>query len=104
MGAGAEVPADQPEYGLYGTADPTANDGFTIVIFSLSSKENAEAEQQKLTRQGYRALVVPIPSTQYGTLYRVSLGQFATLRDAAIASDELKAPYSENFFIKKITN
>lgn len=96
------VNADQPKYGLMGVATEVANDGFTIVVYSLSVEKNATAKQKELNEKGYRALVTPIPSQQYGTLWRVSIGQFGSLVDAAIAGEELGSPFKENYFIKKI--
>lgn len=93
---------DQPLYGLRGTVVDAANKGYTIVIYSLSRQENAQQAQQRLTGEGYRSLIYSVPHAQYGTLYRVSLGQFETLRDAALAAEGLSEPYSENYFITKI--
>lgn len=97
-----EVPANQSTYGMNGVPVSAANDGYTIVIYSLSKESNAEARQNELSEEGYRVLVATVPSQQYGTLYRVSLGQFRTMRDAAIAAEELEPPFSENYFITKI--
>lgn len=97
-----EVPANQSTYGMNGVPVSAANDGYTIVIYSLSKESNAEARRNELSEEGYRVLVVRVPSQQYGTLYRVSLGQFRTTRDAAIAAEKLKPPFSENYFITKI--
>jgi cell division septation protein DedD len=96
--------AEAASYGLMGEVNDAANNGFTIVLYSLSNKENAMREQQRLQNRGYRALVIEAPSQQYGTLYRVSIGQFASLRDAALATDDLDESFDQNYFIKKITN
>lgn len=100
----AAVPVDQSIYGLMGVTSTVANDGYTIVIYSLSVEENALAKQRELSANGYRVLVTPINSSQYGTLWRVSLGQFETLVDAAIAGENLEGAFKDNYFIKKITN
>lgn len=100
----AAVPVDQSMYGLMGVTSVAANDGYTIVIYSLSVEENALAKQRELSANGYRVLVTPVNSSQYGTLWRVSLGQFETLVDAAIAGETLEGPFKDNYFIKKITN
>lgn len=104
LNVAAEAPQGQPTYGLNGVATQAGNDGYTVVLYSLTNRENAIATRDKLEADGYRALVTPFPSTQYGTLWRVSIGQFETQRDAAIATDELDDIFSMNFFIKKITN
>lgn len=97
-----EAPAGQPVYGLKGVPVQAANVGYTIVIYSLSKKSNADAKQTELSQEGYRVLVVALPSKQYGTLWRVSLGQFKSLRDAALAAETLADPFLENYFITKI--
>ncbi len=99
-----EVPSDQNKYGMMGVASTAANDGYTIVLFSLSVEANAFAKQQELANDGFRALVTPISSAQYGTLWRVSVGQFATLTDAAIAAEDMPDNFTQSYFIKRITN
>lgn len=96
------VPAGQPLYGFRGVVNPDANDGFTIVVYSLSSERNAKSIEQELSNEGYRVLLAAMPSRQYGQLWRVSLGQFESMRNAAIAAETLDSPLSENYFITKI--
>jgi|AntRauTorcE11897_2_1112592.scaffolds.fasta_scaffold00131_30 hypothetical protein len=100
--ANEEAPADQPRYGMSGVPVSAANNGYTIVIYSLSRENNAEAKRIELSDEGYRVLIASVPSQQYGTLWRVSLGQFRTMRDAALAAEDLGRPFSENYFITKI--
>ncbi|GAB5410651.1 MAG: hypothetical protein BalsKO_30160 [Balneolaceae bacterium] len=99
-----EVPVNQNKYGMTGVVNGSANDGYTIVLYSLSVEANAFAKQLELTEEGYRSLVTPIASEQYGTLWRVSIGQFANLIEAAIASEGMDAKFKQSYFIKKITN
>ncbi|MTI87409.1 MAG: hypothetical protein FH748_05510 [Balneolaceae bacterium] len=96
------VPEGQTKYGLRGEPVQAANNGYTIVLFSLSNEENANAKYQELKEMGYRAILDARPSSQYGTLWRISIGQFQTITDAAIASDELGEPYASNYFITEI--
>lgn len=98
----ATAPDGQPKYGLRGVSTSAANDGYTIVVFSLSKEGNARAKLNELNNDGYRALLASIPSQQYGQLWRVSLGQFESLRTAALAAETLEPPFSENYFITKI--
>jgi hypothetical protein len=98
----SNVPAGQPTYGLRGVTDPSANSGYTIVVYSLSDEGNARNKLTELRGDGYRALLASIPSQQYGQLWRVSLGQFESQRTAAIAAENLRSPFSENYFITKI--
>ncbi|MDR9367388.1 MAG: SPOR domain-containing protein, partial [Balneolaceae bacterium] len=97
-----QAPANQPTYGMNGVPVAAANNGYTIVIYSLSRESSAESRRNELSEQGYRVLVATVPSQQYGTLWRVSLGQFRTMRDAALAAEDLESPFSENYFITKI--
>ena len=62
------------------------------------------AKQKELTNEGYRAIVTPIESDKFGTLWRVSVGQFPSLADAADGATTLKGSYKENYFIKRIIN
>ncbi len=90
------------QYGLTGQVSSAGNDGYTIILYTLSNQTNAVNEAQKLIDAGYRAFLTPVPSERYGTLYRVSLGQFGSLFDAAVASEEVESLLPENFIIKKI--
>ncbi len=90
------------KYGLNGLPSEAGNDGYTIVIYSLSNQQNAINEHQSLMEDGYRALLTSFQSEQYGTLWRVSIGQFASLYDAAVAAEDILDVIPENYFIKKI--
>ncbi|MEQ8524212.1 SPOR domain-containing protein [Gracilimonas sp.] len=96
------IPAGQSLYGLKGVVNPNANDGYTIVVYSLSSERNAKSAERELINNGYRVLIATIPSQQYGQLWRVSLGQFESMRTAAIAAETLGSTLSKNYFITKI--
>jgi len=90
------------QYGLTGQVSAAGNDGFTIILYTLSNQTNAVNEAQKLIDAGFRGFLTPVESERYGTLYRVSLGQFGSLFDAAVASEEIENILPENFIIKKI--
>ncbi|MEX0608765.1 MAG: SPOR domain-containing protein [Balneolaceae bacterium] len=98
----AEANPDQPLYGLNGVPLSEANNGYTIVVYSLSKESNANNQKRILSNAGFRVLVTSQSSSQYGRLWRVSLGQFESLREAALAAETLKKPHSENYFITKI--
>lgn len=89
-------------YGLRGELSADGADGYTIVLYSLSNQANAYREVNRLTEEGFRAIVVPIQSDRFGTLYRVSIGQFATLYNAAVAAEDIIDQLPDNYFIKKI--
>jgi cell division septation protein DedD len=89
-------------YGLTGSLNEAANNGYTIVVYSLTNEDNARAKVSELTDQGYRVILAEVPHQQYGTLWRVSLGQFETMRDAAVAAQELGNPFTDNYFVTQI--
>ena len=94
---------NNPEkYGLTGELSAEGYDGYTIILYSLSNKENATREVQKLAGDGYRAMLMQIPSERFGTLYRVCIGQFGSLYDAAVAAEDIMDILPENYLIKKI--
>lgn len=90
------------QYGLTGQVSTAGNDGYTIILYTLSNQNNAVSEAQKLIDAGYRGFLTPRPSERYGTLYRVSVGQFGSLFDAAVAAEEIESLLPENYIIKKI--
>ena len=96
------IPADQPKYGLMGVVDSRANNGYTLVLFSLSNRQNAMEKYQLYKDQGYRSLISPVNSERYGLMWRVSIGQFATVNDALSAASELPNDLSNDYFITKI--
>ena len=89
-------------YGLNGTATTAGNNGYTIVLYTLSRKSGADAQFEKLSGDGFRVIIKEKPSTEFGTLYRVSIGQFRTLADAAIAAEKVDAQILGNYIITKI--
>jgi len=94
--------ANADTYGLTGIATEAGNNGYTIVLYTLSRKAGADAQLQKLTQDGYRTIIKERPSEQYGVLYRVSIGQFETLADAAIAAEQVDSSILGNYIITKI--
>ncbi len=97
-----ETPEEMPIYGLTGDVETKANDGYTIVLYSLTIESGAESARAELQAKGLRTLIKKIPSRQFGTLYRVSIGQFETEPDAKKAAGENKNLLPENYFITKI--
>lgn len=95
-----EVNADT--YGLMGSVTDAGNNGYTIVLYTLSRQDGAETQYQRLTDLGYRTMIIERPSDTYGVLYRVAIGQFASLADAAIAAEKLDADFLGNYLIAKI--
>lgn len=96
------VSANAEQYGLTGMLSDAGDDGYTIILYTLSNQQNAINERQKLIDNGYRGFLTPVSSERYGTLFRVSVGQFATLYDAAVAAEEIESLLPDNYIIKKI--
>ena len=84
-----EIPADQPLYGLMGEVDRRANGGYTLVLFSLSNRQSAMEKYEQYIIAGYRSLLSPVNSDRYGLMWRVSIGQFATVEQALEVAKEL---------------
>lgn len=88
-------------YGLKGELNSDANDGYTIVVYSMQDQQKAKQLSNGLKQEGYRTMMVPanIDSTRY---WRVAIGQFPSIDEAQTTAEELPEPYSNNFFIKRI--
>ncbi len=89
-------------YGLNGTATEAGNNGYTIVLYTLSRKSGADAQFEKLSKDGFRVIIKETPSQEFGRLYRVSIGQFESLADAAIAAEKVDSEILGNYIITKI--
>ena len=98
----AEIPADQPRYGLMGEVDTRANDGYTLVLFSLSNRQSAMEKYELYRSAGYRSLLAPVNSSRFGLMWRVSIGQFSTVEQALEVAKELPKEIIEDYFITKI--
>lgn len=91
----------EQSYGLYGDAITSANDGYTVIVLSLSNYELAENAAENLESQGYRVLLLPV--TIGGVRYiRVGLGQFRTQAEARSAGMSLTALFGDDYFIQPI--
>ncbi len=91
----------EQSYGLYGDAITSANDGYTVIVHSLSNYELAENAAENLESQGYRVLLLPV--TIGGVRYiRVGLGQFRTQAEARSAGMSLTALFGDDYFIQPI--
>ena len=89
-------------YGLRGSVSEAGNNGYTIVLYTLSKKAGADTQFEKLTQDGYRVIIKENPSDTYGVLYRVSIGQFESLSKAAIAAEKIDPDILGNYIITKI--
>lgn len=91
----------QSIYGLRGGAAPRASDGYTIVVHSMRDESRIRRENNKLQQEGYRT-IVSSANVMDTTYWRLGLGQFKTIKDAAEAASNLPDPYKSNHFIKRI--
>lgn len=96
------IQAEAEVYGLNGTATEAGNNGYTIVLYTLSRKSGADAQFEKLSKEGFRVIIKEKPSQQFGALYRVSIGQFESLTDAAVAAETVDSEILGNYIITKI--
>ena len=92
----------QPRYGLMGEVDTRANDGYTLVLFSLSNRQSAIEKYEQYRTAGYRSLLSPVNSSRLGVMWRVSIGQFATVEQAFEEAKKLSKELIEDYFITKI--
>lgn len=88
-------------YGLHGEVNPDANDGYTIVIYSLSNGANARNIKNQLEADGLRVLLKEMRLSGKD-IWRISLGQFKTREDARKAAKTLDEPYKSKHFIRSI--
>jgi len=95
-------PINKNDLGLYGQAQTDMSGVYTIVLYSLTNESNARAKISELEKAGLKARLTSLPSSTYGTIWRVSIGHFIELADAAIEIYDLGAPYSDDFFITKL--
>lgn len=96
-----ESEEESSAYGLKGEVVPEGNDGYTLVLFSLRNEENAQRQEAVLKEEGFRTIVVEVDMD--GEVYwRVSIGQFETIREAQRSAEELDEQYRNNHFIKRI--
>lgn len=97
----AEAAASNNGYGLRGNLNEEANDGFSIVLHSLSQEANARSIAAELMADNYRVLVSG-RTVNGQSVWRVSVGQFETIANAQEAALTLPSPYNTNNFIQRI--
>ena len=85
-----------------GEVDTRANDGYTLVLYSLSNRQSAIEKYEQYRTAGYRSLLSPVNSSRLGVMWRVSIGQFATVEQAFEEAKKLSKELIEDYFITKI--
>lgn len=93
---------EQPMYGLKGSVLEEANtNSYSIVLHSFATEDRANTAAERLRQDGYRVIITS--RTVYENMvWRVSVGQFETLRDAQQATTQLPSPYNTQNFIHRI--
>lgn len=91
-----------PVYGLNGTVNDQANDGYTIVIYSLTNGPNAKNVKRRLENQDYRVLLKKQFTSDGDAFWRISLGQFQTVSAARQAAQTLPSDLRQDFMIRRI--
>ncbi|MEX0905953.1 MAG: SPOR domain-containing protein [Balneolaceae bacterium] len=91
----------EPVYGLTGQVQDAGNDGFSIVVYSYNRESQARNVAANLNREGYRVLVTT-RIVRGNPVWRVSLGQFASIRQALEQAEELPEPFNTEHFIQRI--
>lgn len=91
----------QKRYGLRGKISSSSSNSYTIVVHSLRNRSQAENRKQDLNEDGFRTLIneANVQGTMY---YRVGIGQFATIKTAQDAIDDIPERYKSDHFIKRI--
>lgn len=98
----AEPVADEAVvYGLTGDLVSGANDGYTIVLYSMRRSNNADAAAERLRNDGYRTIVAE-RTVGGDRMYRVSVGQFESVSSAQQQANNLPEPYRNQNFIQRI--
>jgi cell division septation protein DedD len=90
---------DNPEFGLYGTAEVIDERYYSIILHSVRSENRAREVRDELQNEGYRSVITSVNSEDLGTMWRVGIGQFETIPDAQNAAVELPQEYRDNHFI-----
>ncbi|HSG06133.1 MAG TPA: SPOR domain-containing protein, partial [Nitrospiria bacterium] len=75
--------------------------GYTIQVAALGSKATAEDLAKRLRRKGFASHILPLSVPNRGTLYRVRIGGFNTLKEAEKWVGHLKQEEGLSPFIAK---
>ncbi len=94
-----EEEGETSSFGLHGTTQSIEGRYYSIILHSLRSENRAEELRGELQDQGYRAVITSVNTEEYGTMWRVGIGQFESIPDAQDAASELPQNYRDNHFI-----
>jgi len=93
-----KTPESSGSYGVNGNWKPELPSGYTIIVHSLASENDAIRIATELQDSGIRTTVlnVVVNGINY---YRVAIGQFIARNDASSAASELPSPLNRSFFV-----
>jgi len=93
-----KTPESSGSYGVNGNWKPELSSGYTIIVHSLASEDDANRIAGELQESGLRTTVlnVVVNGINY---YRVAIGQFIARNDASSAASELPSPLNRSFFV-----
>ncbi|MEX2600040.1 MAG: SPOR domain-containing protein [Balneolaceae bacterium] len=86
-------------FGLYGKIQMIDHRFYTIVVHSMQSESRAREAAGELSEEGYRAIAITVLHDDIGQMWRVGIGQFATIPLAQRAASDLPEEFRENNFI-----
>jgi septal ring-binding cell division protein DamX len=75
--------------------------GYTIIVHSLASENDANQIAGELKSSGLRTSVLSVVVNGIN-YYRVAIGQFTTRNDASSAASELPTPLNRSFFVAQL--
>src|SRR5690625_1768153 len=90
------------QFGLYGSAVAQQSRHYSIILHSVRRESFARELQSALQDEGYRTVRYSVEHEEMGTMWRVGIGQFASVDDALEVAEDLPAPWRENHFIGSI--
>jgi hypothetical protein len=85
-------------YGVNGNWNPEMTSGYTIIVHSLASENDANQIAGELKSSGLRTSVLSVVVNGIN-YYRVAIGQFTTRNDASSTASELPSPLNRSFFV-----
>ena len=97
------LPSDQETSGEKSQAGKLAktSGGFTIQVAALKDRDNVNELVSALKEKGHEAYVVPLNTSDKGTLYRIRIGHYQNQGDAQKAADKLSREGLNTFVLKE---
>ena len=93
--------SETSEFGTTGEWNDNELTGYTIVVYSLVSINQANNAADNLRQSGYRVLVLPSIMNNI-SYYRVAIGQYETRYSAIQAANQLPSPLRDQYFLMSL--